>query len=97
MLVSVIIPAYNVESQIVRTLESLLNQREKQFEIIVVDDGSTDNTNQVAELMLNESKHKNFKIIKKKNGGVSSARNMGIRESNGEYLLFLDGDDYVSY
>ncbi|ANX00212.1 hypothetical protein CSTERLE_00695 [Thermoclostridium stercorarium subsp. leptospartum DSM 9219] len=96
MLISFIIPAFNVEKYIPVTLKSLLNQKEKHFEIIVIDDGSTDNTYSVAKTILKNSQHKMYKIIKKNNGGVSSARNLGIKESSGDYIIFLDGDDYVS-
>lgn len=96
MELSIIIPAYNVEKYIKRTLESLINQTKKQFEIIIVDDGSTDNTLKVIEKIINESKLSNCKVIKKANGGVSSARNAGMYEANGRYVMFLDGDDYVS-
>lgn len=96
MLVSFIIPAYNVEKYISKTLESLLNQTNKNFEIIVVNDGSTDKTLEVANNILQRSKFKNFKIINKENGGVSSARNAGLKEAKGDYVIFLDGDDYVN-
>lgn len=95
MLVSFIVPAYNVEKYIPKTLRSLLKQINKNFEIIVVNDGSTDKTLEVVNDILQKSKFKNFKIINKKNGGVSSARNVGLKEAKGDYVIFLDGDDYV--
>ncbi len=94
-MVSFIIPAYNVERYIKKTLDSLLNQTDKDFEIIVVNDGSEDNTFNVAEEILSRSGFKNYKIINKEHKGASSARNRGINEASGEYLVFLDGDDYV--
>lgn len=96
MKLSIIIPAYNVENYIAKTIESLVNQTIKQFEVIVIDDGSNDNTYNVIDAMLRSSCIKKYKIIRKENGGVSSARNVGIEEASGRYVMFLDGDDYVS-
>ena len=96
MKLSIIIPAYNVQNNIHNTLFSLLNQSNKNFEIILVNDGSTDNTLEVVERILSKNNLINYKIVNKENGGVSSARNVGILEAQGEYLYFLDGDDYVS-
>ena len=87
--VSVIIPAYNAENTISAVIEDLLRQNFLNMEIIVVDDGSTDNTAAIVR-SFNE---KNIRFIKKENGGVSSARNRGIQEANGEYLMFADADD----
>lgn len=96
MRLSFVIPIYNVGKYLIRTLDSLIKQDTKDFEIIIVDDGSTDDSCEVAERLLSESKLTNYRIIKKKNGGVSSARNKGLSEANGEYVIFLDGDDYVA-
>jgi glycosyltransferase involved in cell wall biosynthesis len=96
MKLSIIIPAYNVEQYIKRTINSLSVQTKKQFEIIIVDDGSIDNTLKVIEETIIENNLNNCKVIIKKNGGVSSARNEGMREASGKYIMFLDGDDYVS-
>lgn len=96
MKLSVIIPAYNVEGFIESTLQSLNNQSSKDFEIIVIDDGSTDKTNYITRQMLSVVKCKAYKVIEKENGGVSSARNMGLINAKGEYVVFLDGDDFVS-
>lgn len=90
--VSVIIPAYNVEKYIESTLNSVLNQTFKDFEIVVVNDGSTDNTSQVAKKILSNSGFP-FKVIDQVNRGVSVARNVGIENSIGKYIKFLDGDD----
>jgi len=92
--ISVIIPAYNVEKYIPKTLKSLKNQTFKSIEVIVVNDGSTDNTRNV---IINELTGADFdwKLIDQENKGVSVARNTGIEASNGEYIYFLDGDDYV--
>lgn len=85
---SIIIPVYNVEKYIIKCLDSVFNQTEKDFEVIVVNDGTKDNS---IELI----KHYNIKIINQKNQGLSAARNRGVKEAKGEYLLFLDSDDYL--
>jgi len=96
MKLSIIIPAYNVEKYIRTTINSLIVQSDKRFEIVIVDDGSTDSTLEVASSIVKESKLNNCKIISKINGGVSSARNEGIQKASGKYIMFLDGDDYVA-
>ncbi|MBU3188427.1 glycosyltransferase [Clostridium bowmanii] len=96
MKLSIIIPTYNVEKHIRTTINSLIVQSEKKFEIIIVDDGSTDNTIEIVSSIIRESKLSNCELITKVNGGVSSARNVGIRKASGKYIMFLDGDDYVA-
>lgn len=86
--VSVVIPTYNRAQQTLRALESVWSQSLSDYEVIVVDDGSTDDT--VAEL---EKLGLRIRLIKQPNGGVSSARNRGIAESTGEFVAFLDSDD----
>ena len=93
LLISIIIPAYNIENYIVRCLDSLLNQTYKNLEVIVVDDGSSDNTGKIIDDYA--SKYENIKVIHKKNAGVSAARNSGIDVANGDYIGFVDGDDTV--
>ena len=90
-LVSVIIPAYNAEKYIERTIHSVLLQNYENIEIIVIDDGSTDNTATVVKKLANEDKRLHY--VHQQNGGVSSARNHGYKLSKGEYLAFLDADD----
>lgn len=92
--VSVVIPMYNCENTIVRCVNALMCQTYKNIELILVDDGSTDNT----YIKCNEMKEKDkrIKIITKVNGGVSSARNVGIKQANGKFITFIDADDYVS-
>lgn len=96
MIISIIIPVYNVEEYVGRNLDSIINQTCGDFELIVVNDGSTDNSLNIINEKLNSSLVKNFQIISKRNGGVSSARNEGIRRATGDFILFLDGDDYLS-
>lgn len=91
-LVSVIIPLYNRKHLVSRCVKSVCNQTYPHLEIIVVDDGSTDNPDEVlAEL----TKDTRVKVLRKPNGGVSSARNMGIEAATGEYLQFVDSDDIL--
>lgn len=92
-LVSVIIPAYNIEDYIGRCLDSVLSQTYKNLEIIVIDDGSSDCTGEILDDY--EKKNHRMKAIHKENGGVSSARNIGIDRANGDYIGFVDGDDWV--
>jgi len=92
--ISVVIPVYNVEQYIPKTLESLINQTHKPYEIIIVNDGSTDNTVNVSEKILKNSNIQ-YKIINQINQGVSVARNRGIESASGDYIHFIDGDDWV--
>ncbi|MGN0565343.1 MAG: glycosyltransferase family 2 protein [Candidatus Limousia pullorum] len=91
--VSVIIPIYNAEEFIVECIGSVVNQTLREIEIICVDDGSTDNS--TALLQEKFGKDPRIKIINKKNGGLSSARNAGVRVATGEYIYFLDSDDFI--
>src|SRR5574344_344305 len=95
MKVSVIIPMYNSKDTIKSAIESVLNQRYKEsIEIIVVNDGSKDGCEKIVEKMIiNNQTNRTIKLINKPNCGVSSARNRGIKEANGEYIAFLDSDD----
>lgn len=86
---SVVIPLYNKELTIGNTIQSILNQTFQDFEIVVVNDGSTDRSIEVVE-QINDSR---IRIISKPNGGVSSARNRGVKEARNEWIAFLDGDD----
>ena len=91
--ISVIIPAYNASKSIIATLESVYAQSYEDYEVIVVDDGSSDNTREVVELYVNRNNLINLNLIKKSNGGVSSARNAAIDAAKGFWLAFLDADD----
>jgi len=86
--VSVVIPTYNSAQFIVETLESVFAQTYKDYEVIVVDDGSTDNTKEVLKPYMSK-----IRYIYKENGGAASARNVGIKNAQGEYIAFLDSDD----
>ena len=92
--VSIVVPVYNVEDYIERCLDSLLNQTLEDIEIIVVNDGSTDGSKQRIIPYIEKYPNK-IKYLEKENGGLSSARNFGIPEASGEYIAFLDSDDYV--
>lgn len=92
-LISIIIPAYNIADYIGICLDSLLKQTYKNLEIIVVDDGSSDNTGKIVDEYT--VKYQNIKVIHKKNAGVSAARNSGIDIASGDYIGFVDGDDTV--
>lgn len=90
-LISIIIPAYNAEKMIRYTLDSVEEQRYRKLEIIVVNDGSKDNTSEIAKEYAEMDKR--IKVIDIPNGGVSNARNTGLENANGEYIMFLDSDD----
>jgi len=92
--VSVIVPVYNVEDYLEKCLDSLVNQTLKEIEIIVVNDGSPDNSEKIIGKYA--KKYKNIKAYTKENGGLSDARNYGIKKATGEYLAFVDSDDYVT-
>lgn len=91
--VSVIIPVYNVESKIRRCLDSLMEQTFTDFECILVDDGSSDNSGVICDEYMEINNR--FRVIHQKNAGVSSARNNGINNARGTYITFIDSDDYV--
>lgn len=93
--VSVIVPVYNCEKYIGTTLDSIINQDFKNFEVIVIDDGSTDRSLEIINEKLSKSLI-SHQIIHQENSGVSSARNAGISKATGKYLVFIDGDDYVT-
>lgn len=88
-MISVVIPLYNKEKQIAKTLQTVLNQTYQNFEIVIVNDGSTDGSVDEVKKFLNPR----IRLINQKNGGVSAARNRGIEEAKGEYIAFLDADD----
>lgn len=95
ILVSIVVPIYNVENYIEKCLISLKNQTYNDIEIILVDDGSTDNSSIICSKFVNEDSR--FKYFKKENGGLSDARNYGIKKCKGEFFTFIDSDDYVDF
>ncbi len=92
--VSIIIPVYNSERTLERCINSIVLQSQDCFEIILVDDGSTDNSAQICDLYA--KKDCRIKVFHKENGGVSSARNFGIKKASFSHILFIDSDDYIS-
>ena len=92
-LISIIIPAYNAEKYIEECVNSTISQTYKNIEIIVVNDGSTDQTADIISALA--KKDNRIKLFNKTNGGVSSARNYGIEKSRGEYIFFIDSDDFI--
>ncbi len=92
-LISIIVPAYNVEKYLDRCVESIVQQTYKNLEIILVDDGSPDNCPQMCDLWV--EKDKRIKVIHKQNGGLSDARNAGLALAKGEYIAFVDSDDWI--
>ena len=92
-LISIIIPVYNAEKYLERCILSITNQTYKNIEIITINDGSKDNSIKILYKL--QKLYKNIIIIDKENGGVSSARNIGIEKANGLYVFFVDSDDYI--
>lgn len=91
--VTVIVPVYNVEKYLRKCLDSLINQTYKNLEIIVVDDGSTDNSVKICDEFANRDNR--ITVIRQKNGGISIARNAGLDKMTGSYVTFVDSDDYL--
>lgn len=92
-MISVIVPVYNAEKYLSKCIKSIINQTYKNLEIILVDDGSTDSSPKICDEFAD--KDERIKVIHKANGGVSSARNAGLNCFNGEYVTFIDSDDYI--
>ena len=92
--ISVIIPVYNVEKYLSACVNSVINQTYKNLEIILVDDGSTDKSGEICDEYA--LKDERIKVYHKQNGGLSSARNYGLDRKNGDYVFFLDSDDFIS-
>lgn len=95
MKLSVIIPVYNTEKYIEKCLDSIANQTMKDLEIVIVNDGSKDNSENVIKQWIENNKDINVKYIKKENGGLSDARNFGVANASGKYISFVDSDDYL--
>ena len=92
-MVSIVVPIYNVDKYLAKCLDSLVNQTLKDIEIILVNDGSTDNSGKIAKEY--SEKYKNVYYYEKKNGGLSDARNYGMKHAKGDYIAFIDSDDYA--
>lgn len=93
MKISIIVPVYKVENELPRCVESLINQTYKNIEIILVDDGSPDNCPIICDEYA--KKEKRIQVIHRENGGLSEARNSGLANVTGQYILFVDSDDYI--
>ena len=92
-ILSIIVPVYNVEQYLPRCIDSILNQTFATFELILVDDGSTDRCSIICDEYT--KKDNRIKVIHKKNGGLSDARNVGIEKAKGKYISFIDSDDFI--
>ena len=91
-LFSIIVPVYNVEPYIERCINSVIQQQYDEWELLLIDDGSSDNSALICDKYAADDKR--IKVIHKDNNGVSSARNVGLRSVNGDYITFIDADDY---
>lgn len=92
-MITVIVPVYNSEKTVKRCVESIMGQSEQELEILLINDGSTDKSQKICESLAEQDKR--IRLINKKNAGVSAARNTGILYARGEYLQFVDSDDYI--
>lgn len=93
ILISIVVPIYNSEKYLKKCIESIINQSYPRLEIILVDDGSTDESPVICDRYM--QKDKRIKVIHKKNGGLVSSRKVGVKEANGEYIVYVDGDDWI--
>lgn len=93
-LISVIVPVYNVEKYLEKCVQSIINQTYENLEIILVDDGATDNSGKICDEFA--KKDSRIKVIHKENGGLSDARNFGLDIATGKYISFIDSDDFVN-
>ena len=91
--ISVIVPIYNSDKYLQRCIDSILSQDFEDFELLLIDDGSTDNSGDICDKYA--EKDMRVRVFHKKNGGVSSARNLGIENAKGEWVVFIDSDDWV--
>ena len=91
--ISVIVPVYNVEKYLTQCIESILSQTYQEFELLLIDDGSEDNSGSICDHYSNIDSR--VHVFHKENGGVSSARNMGIEHAKGEWVCFVDSDDWI--
>ncbi len=94
MFFSIVVPVYNVEKYLAQCVDSILSQTFTDFELILVDDGSKDSSGSICDKYAEQDSR--IKVIHKPNGGQSDARNVGTKEANGEYIIYIDSDDYIS-
>ena len=92
ILVSIIVPVYNVEKYLAFCVESLVKQTYKNIEILLIDDGSTDKSGKIADEWAERDSR--IKVFHKENGGLSDARNFGVRHASSDWIMFIDSDDY---
>lgn len=92
-MISIIVPIYNVERYLRKCLDSIANQTYKEFEVLMINDGSTDRSADIAETYLHDNR---FQLINKSNGGQGQARNVGLENAKGEYVCFIDSDDFIA-
>ena len=93
-LISIVIPVYNVKEYLTQCFQSIVLQTYRNLEILIIDDGSSDGSKEICDIW--EKKDKRIKVIHKKNGGLSDARNVGINNASGKYISFVDSDDYIA-
>ena len=93
MLISVIVAVYNIEEYLVRCIDSILAQTCQELEILLIDDGSTDGSGKICDTYAKQDRR--IRVIHRKNGGLSAARNIGLEQARGEYIAFVDGDDWL--
>lgn len=91
--ISIVVPVYNVEKYLTQCIDSIIKQTYTDYEVVLVNDGSKDSSGKICDEY--SKKYDNIKVIHKENGGLSSARNAGIQEATGEYVMFVDSDDYI--
>ena len=92
-IISVIVPVYNAENYLHRCIDSILAQTFTDFELLLINDGSTDNSGEICNAYA--QKYPCIRMFHKNNGGVSSARNLGLTKANGEWIVFVDSDDWI--
>ena len=91
--ISIIVPVYNIENYIGECVNSIIEQDYTNYELLLIDDGSKDSSGKICDELSNNNE--NIVVVHKKNGGLSDARNAGIERANGEYIMFVDGDDFL--
>ena len=93
-MISVLVPVYNTNQYLPRCIDSILGQSFTDFELLLIDDGSTDGSAKICDAYA--EKDSRIRVLHKENGGVSSARNLGLNEAKGEWVVFVDSDDWIS-